>query len=234
MSVKRALVAVALTGGLLVLSVPSALASRTFRVDIETALTLGALGFQSLPVGTDDIASQLSGYEHGMNIIFGISGNPEAPAQTKVNVKAKCVLGSDARFDAAPPRAGDIAAGSYGAIAGVAIPNSDACPGDPLVLFVRTPFLLPPQFLPACLSNLPAVVFNSVDPLELSDELAEGDEETLPIFSVPFILAYPVAYFVALVPSGAPITTPPLQIAANVCAPTIDGAGRLLIPCFPI
>ena len=116
---------------------------------------------------------------------------------------------NDHRVNTTPNRRRNIAVGSYAAIAGVAIPNSVACPGDLLAIFIATPpFLCRRSSSPrACRTCRPSC-FRPVPTVELSDALGEGDEVTVTLFRLPFIVAYPVAYFVALIPSGSPITTP--------------------------
>jgi hypothetical protein len=236
--VHRLAIAVVLTAGLLVLLVPPAMACSRYRLEGIMSYRLGVFGFGQLPPGTPFAGIRLDELASAMNVITGITGDDASDAESRFDLRARCVQSYDhrvdVRVDATPTPAPDITVGSYAAIAGVAIPNSVACPGDLLIIFFKTPFLLPPQFLPSCLSSLPSAQFASVDTLELSDALAEGDEEIFTIFRLPFIVAYPVAYFVALIPSGSPITTPPLDLAVTVCQPTTDGAGRLIIPCTPL
>jgi hypothetical protein len=224
---RHLLCAAILTAGLCVLFVPSAIACTRYELTAEQRFTVGGFNLGSLSPGTVLDGTEADGVAVGFRIVIGAG---QGSAETAQDLRARCVQSYDRRFDETPRRAGDVAVGSYSALAGVAIPNSVACPGDLLVVFVSTPLFFPSQFLPACLASLPSVVFQSAE-VTLSADLGEGDEDIIPIFRLPFIIAYPVAYFVALIPSGAPITTAPADIAATVCVPTTDGAGRLIIPC---
>jgi hypothetical protein len=226
-AIRRLGVTAVLTTALLLLFVPPAMACRDYALGVRTNFRLGVRGFNELAPGTPFTGDRFDDIARGFQVITGISGDEASAAESNLELRARCTASYDERSGTTP----DIAVGSYAAIAGIAIPDSDACPGDLLIVFLKTPFLLPPQFLPACLSQLPSAVFSSVDPLVLSDALGEGDVDTITLFHLPFIVASPVAYFALILPSGSPITAPPLDLLVTVCAPTTDGAGRLDIAC---
>jgi hypothetical protein len=117
-------------------------------------------------------------------------------------------------------------------LAGIVIPNSTPCPNDFLVVFLSTPPGGQTQVLPACLGQLPAVPFPAIPPITLSDEAAPGDQGFFELFRLPFLIDYPVAYFVALTTPGAPVSSVLTgAVAVTICVPGSDGLGGAIFNC---
>jgi hypothetical protein len=154
----------------------------------------------------------------------------------RIKGEGKCKSSAPDELADAPVLRKNLPPGTYGVLAGLALPNTKQCGTDLLIVFVSTPLLGPQQFLLSCLAKLPNVQFPARSPVTLSDDLAPGEAASFDVYQVPFILHYPAAYFYALTPVNAPVSSllnPANAIVAIVCQPKTDAAGKLTSVCAP-